>query len=1502
MFYKRNILSFLTFFVCLQLTYTQRIYVKPIANGNGSSWTNAISLSDALAVATPNSEIWVQQGIYYPTNCSNCTTEDRKKSLQIPSDVAIYGGFLGTETTRTERNWETNTTVLSGDINQDNLPTSNSYTIIHIQFASSNTILDGFTLKDANADLLQNGHGAIENSGGAIYNDGYNYPNGSNPIIRNCTFEHNTVLGFGGAIYNKGNLGKASPIIENCTFSNNTGDAGGGAIYNQGSNQGISSPTIIGCVFEDNFTNFDGGAINNVGINDGNSEAIIQNCTFNQNIANKHGGAIMNFGKTGTSNSNIFDCIFQGNRADIGGGIYNDGSFDGQSHSEIKQCSFTQNHGISAGGAIYNLASDNGNSNPIIENCIIKNNSADGAGAGIFNNAISGISNPIITNCIILSNTAGTYGGGIYNLGKSGDCSPQITNCVVAKNSGLSAGGMYCLGSQNGNSSPTVTNCTFYGNTAIVGGGIYCNASDATGTSSPLIRNTIIYGNNADFGSVFRCIKGTPTIENCLVDKSDCISLNSGEDSNVTCGQGVLFNISPLFVDVENNDFRLMPGSPLVDNGNNNAIGTTTVLYDLDGNIRISNNTVDIGAYEYTATEYIAPTFIVQPQNTSSCQTNPTFLSVFATGTPPLSYQWKKDGVAISGATNDTLYFDNPNINDSGLYSCSISGNLNENIESASAELNINPFVDASIEISSSANNICPGTLVDFQINPTYAGSTPTYEWIINGMTTGVTSPIFASSNLENGDIVGVIYNASGACVQNNPVISNAITFEVSEAAVASIEVEADQTVICANETVTFTVNTQNEGTNPSYQWQINGINMGSNNPIFSTSELENTDEVTCILISDADCVEENIVVSAPVSVSVNTLLTPEINIDVNANSICAGELLVFEANTVNTAGNIQYQWQINGMNVGSNSSSFESSSIQNNDVIQCTVTLNGSCLTTNEVISNDLVIHVADAAIPSIDIEADVINICQGSAISFTSNTQNAGQNPLYDWMINGVSTGISNASFSSSDLNDNDIITCQLVSSLHCVSNNAVTSAPILVSVSPNLTPNINITTDQNEVCYGSPMTFNATTINGGNNPSLDWYWNDNLVASNIATFTTSGLNDGDEIQCVLTSSESCVTTNTDHSNTIIPTIISPSEPSINVFSNDTELCVGAASIFEIDTVNAGQSPSFEWLVNGVSTGINTPTFTLETSSSGDAVQCVLQSDAFCLSTNIDTSESWIVQVVDSTMAEVAIDIANDTICEDQITVLQPIGINSGTNPSYLWFLNGQVVSNDSVLEVYDLENDDQIFVTMISSADCVANDVAISDVTTFTIVPPLFPVITINLDSLDTIFCPDDELVFRATTFNAGVNPTLEWFVNGIPLNFHESIYSSSDLDEGDVVSCQVMGTSTCVDTEAVSSNELIVSFESCVNATKNYSDSNFIQIYPNPSHGTVFMELDQYIQPKNIQIFYSDGTLVQQRYMELHSTQTLEFSGLSKGIYFVITTTKDNIKYTNRVIIL
>jgi hypothetical protein len=192
-----------------------------------------------------------------------------------------------------------------------------------------------------------------------------------------------------------------------------------------------------------------------------------------------------------------------------------------------------------------------------IDGFTVRNGMATPAGGGI---ACSS-SRTTVANNTIIGNTA-VYGGGIVCDESS---LTMVNNAISGNTASGSGGGVWCFGEH-----PKIAGNTITGNSAPEGGGIY------TYVSSPTIANTIIAFNV----SGIYCFSGTPVL------RYNCVFSNAGYNySGITDPTGRNGNISvdPRLVGAGN--FRLQPGSPCIDAGDNANVPADTPDLDGDGNV-----------------------------------------------------------------------------------------------------------------------------------------------------------------------------------------------------------------------------------------------------------------------------------------------------------------------------------------------------------------------------------------------------------------------------------------------------------------------------------------------------------------------------------------------------------------------------------------------------------------------------------------------------------------------------------------------------------------------------------------------------------------------------------------------------------------------------------------------------------------------------------------------------------------------------------------------------
>ncbi|HIF27549.1 MAG TPA: T9SS type A sorting domain-containing protein [Candidatus Marinimicrobia bacterium] len=384
--------------------------------------------------------------------------------------------------------------------------------------------------------------------------------------------------------------------VENFIIKRGSSNNGGG-IYSSGSTIKIDNVD-----FEYNSSSNNGAAINSI-----ESTVKVQNSTFNSNTCDNLGGAIY---VDPLTTCEIYNSSFTNNGAWNGGAIATVGGgrlrIQGSNISYNNAAGYNPNPDqdyptYGGGGGIYQEWSD---SLEIYDSEISNNTAVNAPGGGI---AIY-LSNDIIIDNIILNNNSSSGGGGGVMFLRTDNVifeNSTIANNISQENSG---GGIF-IGSESGLES-IVINATFnrlsiFNNHAMSGGAIFCWSTILNLYNSTLAQNEATNSEWSGGGLASHYVT-EPNIINSLFYDNIPNSIHNGYPQTsvlvayslvqeVWAGEGNLVDIDPLFMDPENEDFRLQLASPCIDAG----------TADLDGNgfddndLFYTGSAPDMGALEW---------------------------------------------------------------------------------------------------------------------------------------------------------------------------------------------------------------------------------------------------------------------------------------------------------------------------------------------------------------------------------------------------------------------------------------------------------------------------------------------------------------------------------------------------------------------------------------------------------------------------------------------------------------------------------------------------------------------------------------------------------------------------------------------------------------------------------------------------------------------------------------------------------------------------------------
>ncbi|MCF8449464.1 MAG: T9SS type A sorting domain-containing protein [Taibaiella sp.] len=259
-----------------------------------------------------------------------------------------------------------------------------------------------------------------------------------------------------------------------------------------------------------------------------------------------------------------------------------------------------------------------------------------------------------------------------------------------------------------------------------------------------------------------------------------------------------------------------------------------------------------------------------------------------------------------------------------------------------SAVITIASPVVPSVTINTSGSLICTGSAETFTAIPVNEGTTPAYQWYVNGSATG-TGVSYAYTPVS-GDIVSVTLYPGGICTLPDSA-TNSYTVVVTPISTPSVSISASSNPACQGSMVMFAATPSFGGPAPSYLWTKNGVNVATGSSY--TYIPANGDLVYCQLTSNYACRSVDIAMSSTITMAVEVSgLTPVVNISAfPGTNISPGTTVTFTAITSGGASALAYQWLVNGIAItGATNTTYSSNTLVNGDIVTCQATNMDAC------------------------------------------------------------------------------------------------------------------------------------------------------------------------------------------------------------------------------------------------------------------------------------------------------------------------------------------------------------------------------------------------------------------------------------------------------------------------------------------------------------------------------------------------------------------------------
>ncbi len=366
----------------------------------------------------------------------------------------------------------------------------------------------------------------------------------------------------------------------------------------------------------------------------------------------------------------------------------------------------------------------------------------------------------------------------------------------------------------------------------------------------------------------------------------------------------------------------------------------------------------------------------------------------------------------------------------------------------------------SAVNITASAGTtICAGTNNVFSVPELNHDLGLIHEWKVNGAHAGTDSMRFASSTLNNGDVVSyrlvdpighfTIDSCNGITITVNPLLTPAVTVT-----------KTTTDTICNGTLVTYTAHPVNGGSAPTYQWLINGTPAGTASSY--TYSPVNGDIVSVLLTSSVDCPTINPVNSINTPITVRPTVTPAVNIGGATATLCSGTAVTYTAMGINGGTSPAYQWKKFGVNVGTGMTYTYTPA--NGDYITLQMISNAVCATVDTV-TNNATIVVNPNVSPAVNVVSVPVNqvAFPGQLVTFYSEVTYGGTGVTYQWYDNGVLiAGATNATYSKNVYTD-DSVKCMITSSLPCTDHPTTYSNNVIIRAGSLGVENASASTDR-------------------------------------------------------------------------------------------------------------------------------------------------------------------------------------------------------------------------------------------------------------------------------------------------------------------------------------------------------------------------------------------------------------------------------------------------------
>ena len=640
------------------------------------------------------------------------------------------------------------------------------------------------------------------------------------------------------------------------------------------------------------------------------------------------------------------------------------------------------------------------------------------------------------------------------------------------------------------------------------------------------------------------------------------------------------------------------------------------------------------------------------PVSDTKCLGQSAGFFVNALGTLPIMYQWQLNGVNIANATNSNYSISSANTIDGGSYTCIVSNQCNS-ITTNVAIFTVNTQPTITDPLSETK---CLGQGSSFTVS---AGGNPSpiFQWQKNGINIiDATNSSYVISSINPADAGNYSCIASNVCT--SATSNNAVLTVNASPLITSNPLSQN---VLEGQGCTFSVIVS--GSNLSYQWQMNNVNI-SNTGVFAgadTSVLNISDvtglsgnSFTCII--SGSCYPPDSTIAAILTVSLKCI-APGVSNQPTGGTICDGSTATFTVAPDGTSP-FTYQWYKNSNLIsGATINTLTLNNVKSSDAGSYQCSVNNAC---GNIMTNgaSLNINLQPIILSRLADETQ----CPGTNYIYIISAQGTG--PIsYQWYRDGIAiSNATNTIFTLYDLSTSDDANYFCVVTNIC---NSKTSDNSYLSIV--IPPKFSSITPNTFKCSNDSILFKTAVTGGISN--YQWYKGNVLISGATAgNYYIKNLLPADS------GNYSCHTINlcgNDFANSILNV---GSTPVITNTLTNQARCENDNITFSL-YISGNSLTSYQWTKSGNSIlgGTNSSyTISLISMNDMDLYSCQLKN-----SCGTSTLKPFILSVIQKPGIHIQPITQSGYVGDSLIYTLSPTGAPPFT---YQWLLNGNPINGAS------------------------------------------------------------------------------------------------------------------------------------------------------------------------------------------------------------------------------